>query len=86
LNDWVSWLLYLTAVLVIFSLGVILLWYRQMHSGRTNTTTNCARLSDEALGFQRNGKVREYSALTAEAEAIKAQIDEIEHKAADNAA
>ena len=31
-----------------------------------------------ALHSQRNGKIREYSTLTAEAEEIKVQIDEIE--------
>ena len=36
------------------------------------------RKLEQALHFQRNGKIREYSLLTMEAEAIKAQIDEIE--------
>ena len=36
---------------------------------------------EEALHLQRNGKIREYSFVTAEAEAIKAQIDEIQNQA-----
>jgi hypothetical protein len=36
------------------------------------------RKLEDAMHLQRNGKIREYSFLTAEAEAIKAQIDEIE--------
>jgi hypothetical protein len=34
----------------------------------------------QALHLQRNGKIREYSFMTVEAEAIKAQIDEIKRK------
>lgn len=41
------------------------------------------RKLEEALHSQRNGKIREYSFLTAEAEAIKSQIDEIEHRETD---
>ncbi|MFT6432121.1 MAG: hypothetical protein ACJAVI_000156 [Candidatus Azotimanducaceae bacterium] len=39
------------------------------------------RKLEQALHFQRNGKIREYSLLTTEAEAIKVQIDEIERNA-----
>ena len=35
----------------------------------------------EAMTRQRNGDIRGYSALTAEAEAIKSQMDQLEAKA-----
>ncbi len=33
---------------------------------------------EQALGAQRNGKIREYSFLTAEAEALRTQLDGLE--------